>query len=101
VITTSSSDEKLEIARKLGAKYTINYSKYPDWGARALEITGGKGVDHVVDVIGIPTAANAIKALRQGGLVTFMGFLGGRASHPDVVNAIIAGGNYGRCTSSL
>jgi NADPH:quinone reductase-like Zn-dependent oxidoreductase len=95
VIATSSSDEKLEIAKKLGAKYLINYTKTPDWGARALELTGGKGVDHVVDVIGIPTAPNALKALRQGGLVTFVGFIGGQGKLPGIVNALIAGGKVG------
>lgn len=50
VITTFSSDEKLGIARSLGAKNTIEYRSSPQWAEEALRITAGKGVDHFVDV---------------------------------------------------
>ncbi|HMN73912.1 MAG TPA: NAD(P)-dependent alcohol dehydrogenase, partial [Rhodoblastus sp.] len=48
VIVTSSSDEKLARAKKLGADETINYRTHPEWAKAALELTGGAGVDHVV-----------------------------------------------------
>ena len=50
MIATSSSDEKLKIATKFGAKYAINYKTTPNWAAEVLKLTGGVGVDHVVEV---------------------------------------------------
>ncbi|KAI5358960.1 putative alcohol dehydrogenase-like, NAD(P)-binding domain superfamily [Septoria linicola] len=44
VIATSSSDEKLQVAKQLGAKHLINYRKTPDWATEVLTVTGGKGV---------------------------------------------------------
>ncbi|KAL6828810.1 putative alcohol dehydrogenase [Trichoderma sp. SZMC 28015] len=96
VISTSSSDDKLEVAKKLGATYTINYTKHPKWSEKVLELTGNRGVDHVVDVIGLPTAAEAVRSLRTGGQVTFIGFLGGQAPPPDLVNTLLAGGKTAR-----
>lgn len=52
VIATSSSDEKLKRVKELGADETINYRRNPDWGAVARSLTGGVGVDHVLDVAG-------------------------------------------------
>ncbi|WP_175773631.1 zinc-binding dehydrogenase, partial [Paraburkholderia phenazinium] len=52
VIVTSSSDEKLEKASALGAHHTINYRQTPAWGAVARELTGGRGVDHVLELGG-------------------------------------------------
>ncbi|KAL7781867.1 hypothetical protein V8C43DRAFT_327566 [Trichoderma afarasin] len=96
VIWTSSSHDKLEVAKKLGATYTINYTKHPKWSEKVLELTGNRGVDHVVDVIGLPTAAEAVRSLRTGGQVTFIGFLGGQAPPPDLVNTLLAGGETAR-----
>ncbi|KAI0931109.1 hypothetical protein AcW2_000065 [Taiwanofungus camphoratus] len=53
VIATSSLDDKLKVAAKLGAKHLINYKKTPDWEKEVLKITNGKGVDHIVEV-GVP-----------------------------------------------
>jgi NADPH:quinone reductase-like Zn-dependent oxidoreductase len=50
VIITSSRDEKLVRARALGADHVINYKTEPEWQDRAREITGGRGVDHVLEV---------------------------------------------------
>jgi NADPH:quinone reductase-like Zn-dependent oxidoreductase len=50
VIATSSSDEKLKIAQKLGAKHLINYKNTPEWDEEVLRLTGGRGVDHVIEV---------------------------------------------------
>ena len=52
IIVISSSEEKLARARSLGAVDLINYRKAPDWDARVLEATEGRGVDHVVEVGG-------------------------------------------------
>src|SRR5262245_38414029 len=52
VIVTSSSNQKIESARKLGASEGINYKATPDWDKKALEMTGGAGVDHIVELGG-------------------------------------------------
>jgi NADPH:quinone reductase-like Zn-dependent oxidoreductase len=62
VIATSSSDEKLERVRTLGADHVINYRQVPDWGKRVRDLTGG-GVDHVVEVGGPGTLAQSIEAV--------------------------------------
>ncbi len=76
-IVTSSSDEKLERARALGAEAGINYRQTPEWGARAKELTGGVGVDHVVEVGGAATLAQSLRAVRMGGTVSLIGNLSG------------------------
>lgn len=77
VIVTSSSDGKLERARALGAWETINYREVPEWGARAAELTGGRGVDLVVEVGGAGTLAQSLRAVRPGGTVALIGVLSG------------------------
>ena len=78
VIITSASDEKLERAKKLGADAVINYSKHPDWEKRVLELTGGAGVDHIIEVGGVGTLAKSFAALGYGGQVSLIGVLAGR-----------------------
>lgn len=79
VIATSSSDEKLERVRALGADHLINYRRDPQWAARVLEITGGRGVDHVMEVGGPDTLGRSIEACRIGGHIAFVGILTGLA----------------------
>ena len=75
VIATSSSDEKLEIAKRLGAAEVINYMKTPDWEKEVLAMTDQRGVDVVVDVGGAQTVEQSLKATRQGGTVVMVGLL--------------------------
>jgi NADPH:quinone reductase-like Zn-dependent oxidoreductase len=77
VIATSSSDEKLARALELGASDGINYKATPDWDKLARELTGGKGVDHVVEVGGAGTLAKSIRAVRVGGHIALIGVLSG------------------------
>jgi NADPH:quinone reductase-like Zn-dependent oxidoreductase len=77
VIVTSSSDEKLVRARKLGADEVINYHTTPEWGVRAAEIAGGDGVDLVVEVGGPGTLDQALAAVHPGGEVALVGVLTG------------------------
>lgn len=77
VIATSSSDEKLEHAKKLGADHLINYRTTPEWGKKALELTGGHGVDVVVEVGGENTLPQSLTAARVGGAIVIIGVLGG------------------------
>lgn len=67
VIVTSSSDEKLERAKALGATHVVNYRSEPRWDKKVLELTAGKGVDHVVEVGGPETLNHSITACRIGG----------------------------------
>lgn len=84
VIATSSSNAKLARARELGAHEGINYVEVPDWDRRAVELTGGVGVDLVVDVAGT-TLSRSIGALRLGGQVSVVGLLGGSTAELDVI----------------
>ncbi|HWL07895.1 MAG TPA: NAD(P)-dependent alcohol dehydrogenase [Planctomicrobium sp.] len=77
VIATSSSDEKLARVRELGADHVINYRKTPDWGNEVLALTGGHGVDHIVEVGGPGTLAQSIKSIRVGGHISLIGVLTG------------------------
>lgn len=77
VIATSSSDEKLARVRKLGADETINYRTTPDWGRTARSLTGGRGVDHVVEIGGAGTLNQSIRAVRVGGAISMIGVLAG------------------------
>jgi NADPH:quinone reductase-like Zn-dependent oxidoreductase len=63
-ISTFSSPKQLELAKQLGAKYLIKYTETPDWASKVLELTGGNGVDHVIDVGGSGTIFQSLKAVR-------------------------------------
>ncbi|HUD31259.1 MAG TPA: NAD(P)-dependent alcohol dehydrogenase [Novosphingobium sp.] len=77
VIATSSSGEKLERLKDLGADHVINYRETPKWGEAALAFTGGLGVDHVVEVGGPHTIGQSFVAARTGGHVAIVGAVGG------------------------
>ena len=77
VIMTSSSDEKLDRGRKLGADTGINYVRTPDWEQEVLKATGGRGVNCVVEVGGPGTLARSMRALGNGGRICLIGFLAG------------------------
>jgi NADPH:quinone reductase-like Zn-dependent oxidoreductase len=79
VIATSSSDAKLERLKALGADELINYKEVPAWGAKALELTGGAGVDSVVEIGGAGTLDQSMIAARVGGHVALIGVLAGFA----------------------
>ena len=79
VIATSSSDEKLERVATMGADHLINYKEVEAWGPKALEITGGRGVDCVVEIGGAGTLDQSMLATRVGGHVALIGVLAGFA----------------------
>lgn len=90
VIITSSSDEKLERARALGADYGINYRTNPEWDQAVLAYTQGRGADHIVDLGGASTLNRSISALKVGGQVSIVGILSGAAVEDfAIVPAII------------
>ena len=80
VIATSSSEDKLKRAKALGADHLINYKTTPEWGKTVRELTGGRGVDVVVEVGGENTFGQSLDAARVGGSVIVIGVLGGFSS---------------------
>lgn len=88
VIITSSSDEKLARARELGADEIINYRQSPDWDQRVLELTDGRGVDHVVELGGAGTLEKSCLAARFGGHVWLIGVLTGFAGAADPLHIL-------------
>lgn len=74
VIATSSSDEKLERVKALGADHVINYRTTPEWGAEAARLAGG-GVDKVVEVGGAGTLKQSIAAVGFAGEIALIGVL--------------------------
>ena len=92
VIVTSSSDEKLERARRRWAPTRPSTTApTPDWAAAARELTGGRGVDHVVEVGGAGTFQQSIAACALGGNIAVIGVLSGFVKDLNV--AAIFGGN--------
>jgi NADPH:quinone reductase-like Zn-dependent oxidoreductase len=77
VIATSSSDEKLQHARSLGAAEGINYKTTPEWDKEVLRLTGGRGVDCVVEVGGLGTLPLSMSAVGRGGKIALIGVLTG------------------------
>jgi NADPH:quinone reductase-like Zn-dependent oxidoreductase len=77
VIATSSSSEKLQRLKTLGADHVINYREVEKWGEAALALTGGLGVDHIVEVGGPSTLPQSIAAARTGGHIAVIGAVGG------------------------
>ncbi|WP_249146874.1 NAD(P)-dependent alcohol dehydrogenase [Bradyrhizobium sp. AUGA SZCCT0042] len=80
VIATSSADAKLAKLEEMGAARTINYRKVPEWGKLAREMTGSRGVDLVVEVGGVGTLNESMRATRIGGSVALIGVLAGGAA---------------------
>jgi NADPH:quinone reductase-like Zn-dependent oxidoreductase len=77
VAVTSSSEEKLERARSLGADFCVNYRQHQNWSAKILEWTEGRGVDLVVETAGAGTLPESMKATRIGGHIVIVGVLTG------------------------
>ncbi|MBV9644605.1 MAG: NAD(P)-dependent alcohol dehydrogenase [Verrucomicrobia bacterium] len=82
-IITSSSNEKLERARELGADAVINYKTTPEWGQAAANLAGN-GVDHVVEVGGAGTFTQSVRACACGGKIGLIGILSGRGAETDI-----------------
>lgn len=77
VIVTSSSDEKLELAKTLGGDFGINYRQTPDWDQAVIKYTEGCGADHIVDLGGGATLNRSLSALKVGGQISIVGLLAG------------------------
>ena len=77
VIATSSSAPKLDRLKALGADHVINYREVERWGEAALALTGGLGVDTIVEVGGPNVIGQSFVAARTGGHVAIIGAVGG------------------------
>lgn len=88
VILTSSSDEKLERGRALGADETINYKTIPDWDTEVLRLTGKLGADHVLEVGGSGTMERSLNAARVGGHVHLIGVLSEPGKGVDILSIL-------------
>jgi len=78
VIVLSSRDAKLDVARQHGAHATINYRSSPEWAKEVRDITGGRGVDHIVEVGGPQTFSQSLNSIAVGGQINVIGYLGGK-----------------------
>jgi NADPH:quinone reductase-like Zn-dependent oxidoreductase len=97
-IVTSSNDPKLERTRQLGANETVNYKQTPDWDEAARKLTGGQGVDHVIEVGGSDTMPRSLKAVRTHGVISVIGALSGAdptiSPVPMLMNSLRVQGIY-------
>jgi NADPH:quinone reductase-like Zn-dependent oxidoreductase len=82
VIITSSSDEKLEQARKLGADKTINYRTTTNWDEEVLKMTNDEGVDIIFENGGAQTLSKSFNCIAFGGLIDCIGYLFGKEDAP-------------------
>lgn len=90
VIATSSSNAKLERVKKMGASDGINYKETPAWEEKVRELTGGYGVDHIVEVGGAGTFNQSMKCIKSGGTVSLIGVLAGKGE-PNLLPVLMKG----------
>jgi NADPH:quinone reductase-like Zn-dependent oxidoreductase len=76
-IITSSSDEKLQRARELGAHHTINYRTFPEWQEEVLRLTHGVGAHVVLEVGGQGTVNRSVASAAMGGSIAIIGGVSG------------------------
>ena len=95
VIVISSSDEKLQRALSLGATDGINYKTTPEWDQEIAKLTGGRGVDHVIEIGGAGTLARSFQSLGYGGKVSLIGFLAGAGDSNPYPLMVKAGSLHG------
>ena len=88
-IITSSSHEKLERARELGADHGIHRLERADWDRAVLELTDGEGADLVVENVGAGTLSRSLRATRAGGTVALLGALSGLSATVELAPAIM------------
>jgi alcohol dehydrogenase len=84
VYATSSSPEKLELLKRLGADHVVNHREDAEWGKTIMGLTRGTGVDHVVDIGGAETLKHSMRALRPGGTITLIGVVTGPKAELNV-----------------
>jgi NADPH:quinone reductase-like Zn-dependent oxidoreductase len=89
VIATTSSAEKVELVKKMGADHVLNYREDKDWGNTAKGLTpNNDGVDHVIEVGGPETLGHSLNAIKYGGLVSLIGVLTGFEPKESALEAL-------------
>lgn len=83
VIATTGSPDKVALLKKIGADHVLNYKEDPNWGKTARELTGGRGVDHVVQVAGAKEMEQSIAAIKMCGSIDIIGLLAGRSDENE------------------
>jgi NADPH:quinone reductase-like Zn-dependent oxidoreductase len=89
VIATTSSDAKAACLTGLGAHAVVNYSTTPDWDEAVRKLTGGVGVDHVVEIGGSATIGRSIRATRLGGTISLIGNRATGAADVNLTTALM------------
>lgn len=89
VIATSSSDDKLARLKDMGADHLINYKTTEKWDAEVLKVTGGQGVDLVIEVGGAGTLEKSTNAVKFGGTICVIGVLSGAGGGVSPINLIM------------
>ncbi len=92
-VITSSSNEKLERAKALGADHLVNYRETPEWSKPVRAATGGVGADFIMEVGGAGTIQQSLRAIRIGGHIAIIGVVAGAA---DGINPAVLIGNSAR-----
>jgi NADPH:quinone reductase-like Zn-dependent oxidoreductase len=77
VIATTGSPDKIPLLEKLGADHILNYREVADWGVKANQLTGGIGVDLVVEVAGPVSMKQSLESVKRFGVISIVGVLGG------------------------
>ena len=93
VIITSSSDQKIERALGLGAFAGVNYKRHTDWEQEVQKLTGGRGVDHVIEVGGVGTLSRSFQAVAFAGKVALIGVLAGPTGDANPLSLMIKSGS--------
>ncbi|KAK5659143.1 hypothetical protein OQA88_1233 [Cercophora sp. LCS_1] len=89
VIATTSSKDKVERMKQLGADHVINYVEDPNWGETARKLTtDGVGIDHIIEVGGAGTMTQSLKAVRFEGVISIIGFLGGAEPKDSILEPL-------------
>ena len=88
IATTSSADKEAKL-KELGADHVVNYKQTPEWGSRAKELTGGQGVQHVVEVGGPATIKQSLEAIAIDGVISIIGFLTTSDNEPSYLECLL------------
>lgn len=94
VIATTSSDAKAQQLKALGADETINYKEQPEWSRQVRELTGGNGVNRIVEVGGAGTFEQSVKAIAVGGQVSMVGAVAGFQGTVEVMSLFMSQARY-------
>jgi len=93
VVATTSTDEKASRLISLGVSDVINYRVSDAWERDVRQLTGGRGVDCVIEIGGAGTLARSMQSLARGGKVALIGFLAGRDGDTNPTPLMLTGGS--------